>query len=256
MRILVCIDKNEFFIPEFLDRILTDRPEGFEIIVAITRARPPLAKKLKAIWWKINFFRVAGLFKLALLLTKKRLCSFVKNWGEVKEVYCLRDVERKFHIEISEFRDINSSSGVKRLQHLAIDVLFSVQDLILKPDVLKAAKMGCINKHAALLPNYRGVWPVFWCLLNGEHQVGFTLHEMTERIDDGKILYQETIPIASDDTMFSLYKKVFERLPRGFYQSVRMLAADAGRYVKPGSYYSRPTRTKIREFYSKGYRIV
>jgi len=256
MRILVCIERNEFFVPEFLARILTEHPDDFEIMVAVTHSKRDLAKKLRTVWWKMCFFRLAGLVKLALLLVEKKFCSFALNRRQVKHVYSLRDVERKFHINILDFKDINSADGIKRLEDLATDVLFSMQDVILKPAVLKTAKIGCINKHAALLPNYRGVWPVFWYLLNDERRVGFTLHEMTERIDDGRILYQEAIPVAVGDTVFNLYKKIFEKLPNGFYESIRLLVANAGRYVEPGTYYSLPTRAQIKEFYRKGYKVV
>jgi methionyl-tRNA formyltransferase len=34
-----------------------------------------------------------------------------------------------------------------------------------------------------------------WCLRNGETATGFTLHEVTERIDDGPVLHQATMAI-------------------------------------------------------------
>ena len=61
--------------------------------------------------------------------------------------------------------------------------------------------MGCINIHASLLPKWRGASPVQYSLLNNEKETGYTIILMNEQIDEGKILYKETVKIEhSDDT--------------------------------------------------------
>ena len=57
------------------------------------------------------------------------------------------------------------------------------------------------NFHPSILPYYRGPVPSYWCLQNGETATGFTLHEVTERIDVGEILYQERIDIPADSNV-------------------------------------------------------
>jgi methionyl-tRNA formyltransferase len=52
-----------------------------------------------------------------------------------------------------------------------------------------------VNIHASLLPYYRGPTPTYWCIANHERTTGYTLHEITKRIDSGPILYQETVPM-------------------------------------------------------------
>jgi methionyl-tRNA formyltransferase len=52
-----------------------------------------------------------------------------------------------------------------------------------------------VNIHASLLPFYRGPTPTYWCIENGESTTGYTLHEITPRIDLGPILYQAVVPI-------------------------------------------------------------
>ncbi len=46
-----------------------------------------------------------------------------------------------------------------------------------------------INFHGSLLPLYRGPVPSFWCIKNGEKETGYTIHKVSERIDDGDILF-------------------------------------------------------------------
>ncbi len=47
----------------------------------------------------------------------------------------------------------------------------------------------CINIHPSKLPRYRGADPIFWQLRSGETETGVTLHEVTNSIDAGAILW-------------------------------------------------------------------
>lgn len=51
----------------------------------------------------------------------------------------------------------------------------------------------CINIHYSLLPKYRGLHATVWTILNDEDYVGLTIHQMTDYIDDGPIIYQYKI---------------------------------------------------------------
>jgi methionyl-tRNA formyltransferase len=55
------------------------------------------------------------------------------------------------------------------------------------------------NFHPSLLPYYRGPVPSYWCIRNGERATGITLHEVGPRIDQGRILWQEEVPITTSD---------------------------------------------------------
>lgn len=52
-----------------------------------------------------------------------------------------------------------------------------------------------VNCHPGRLPQYRGVQPGNWSLLNGERWHGVTLHEVDEGVDTGPILAQVLFPI-------------------------------------------------------------
>lgn len=71
---------------------------------------------------------------------------------------------------------------------------------ILPRAVLELPRLGCINVHASLLPRYRGAAPIQWALLRGEATTGVTIMRMNERMDEGDILLQRSLPIAPDAT--------------------------------------------------------
>jgi methionyl-tRNA formyltransferase len=75
---------------------------------------------------------------------------------------------------------------------------------ILPQSLLDAAKIGCINIHASLLPAYRGAAPIQRALMNGEMETGVTLMKMVLELDAGPMLAQQRIPIEDDDDALSL----------------------------------------------------
>jgi methionyl-tRNA formyltransferase len=97
---------------------------------------------------------------------------------------------------------------VERLRAWQPDFLFSFYYRRLLPAaVLETARRGALNLHGSLLPRYRGRSPVNWVLINGERETGVTLHYMVARADAGDIVAQHRVPIADDDTAYSLYGK-------------------------------------------------
>jgi methionyl-tRNA formyltransferase len=68
----------------------------------------------------------------------------------------------------------------------------------LPADLLALPRLGSINTHPAALPRYRGPNPIFWHMMNGEPEIGLTVHRMDTEFDTGPILAQATMPIDPD----------------------------------------------------------
>jgi len=69
---------------------------------------------------------------------------------------------------------------------------------ILKECVFRIPRLGSINIHQGLAPYYRGGPPIFWELFNGEREIGVTVHFVESKVDTGKIIVQETLPLIYD----------------------------------------------------------
>jgi len=69
-------------------------------------------------------------------------------------------------------------------------------------------KYGCLNLHPSLLPKYRGASPIPYAILNGESETGATIIRLSEKIDQGDILAQEKIAIATNETTLTLTQKL------------------------------------------------
>lgn len=75
-------------------------------------------------------------------------------------------------------------------------------ELITHPD------KGVINLHYSLLPDYRGVYPVNWAIIDGREKTGITYHLVNEKIDGGEIIIQVEAPILLSDTARSLQTRL------------------------------------------------
>ena len=106
------------------------------------------------------------------------------------------------------FEDINSTEAVLTIGILAPDLIVIVYyDQILKREIIDIPARGCVNLHMALAEEYRGCYPTTWVLMNGETQIGVTLHFVDDGIDSGDIIAQESVTIDWADTGKRLYQK-------------------------------------------------
>ena len=79
---------------------------------------------------------------------------------------------------------------------------------ILKPAVLEAPRLGCLNLHGSLLPRWRGAAPIQRAIMAGDAQTGVQIMQMGEGLDEGPILLSELMDIRPDDTAASLSERM------------------------------------------------
>jgi len=76
--------------------------------------------------------------------------------------------------------------------------------------MLDLPRLGNINLHASLLPEYRGAAPIQWAIANGESITGVTIMRLDAGLDTGDILMQAEEPIQPDDTALTLGPRLAE----------------------------------------------
>ena len=72
----------------------------------------------------------------------------------------------------------------------------------------KAFEGRLINLHPSLLPKYKGLNAVEQALKSGDDETGATVHFVTEQLDSGAIIKQQTVPILPGDTPESLQRAI------------------------------------------------
>ncbi len=113
----------------------------------------------------------------------------------------------KTSVPYSKPKEVNSSESIALLSAFNPDIMFSVYYTQILGGKLLRLSQYAINFHPSLLPEYRGTAPLIWTIVNGEHKTGITAHQMTLRVDAGKIYMRREIEISSEDTGYTLHRK-------------------------------------------------
>jgi len=102
--------------------------------------------------------------------------------------------------------DPNSEECLKILKHLHPDIIKIITTFIIKKPLLSIPRIGVVNTHAGILPQYRGIDSPLWAILDGGKQ-GVTTHFVDEGIDTGPIICQRFLEVLPGET----YSSILER---------------------------------------------
>lgn len=124
---------------------------------------------------------------------------------------------------------VNSEAFLTILRDAKPDIIINQAQEILKKKFLEIPKVGCLNRHNALLPKNRGRFSPFWVLLRNEEETGVSIHFVIPKIDAGDILIQKKIYIAPDDTFMTVTEKCYKLAPVAMLEAIDRL--ETGEYA-------------------------
>lgn len=97
--------------------------------------------------------------------------------------------------------------------------------LIRDPALLKAGRLGMINLHGGLSPEYRGADCTFWALYNGEpDQIGCTLHYIDAGIDTGRLIAHISPEVHDGDQELELFWRATRDSATVYAEAIQRLA--------------------------------
>lgn len=103
----------------------------------------------------------------------------------------------------------NNPEFIEEIKSLEPDVICVVAyGKILPKELLEIPKLGCINVHGSLLPEYRGAAPIQWAVLNGDKKTGITTMYMDVGMDTGDMILKEEVEIGEDETTGELWDRL------------------------------------------------
>jgi methionyl-tRNA formyltransferase len=82
--------------------------------------------------------------------------------------------------------------------------------IILSADVINAFPSGIVNSHFSLLPRWKGPDPISFAILNGDAETGVSLMVIAEKLDEGRLIAQESLPLPDDVTTPELTDRLIE----------------------------------------------
>ena len=111
--------------------------------------------------------------------------------------------------------DINSCYSKDEYEIIALFEAYNVDLVVMAGWMRIVSKKFCdafagrlINLHPSLLPKYKGLHAVEQALKSGDDETGCTVHWVTEELDSGGIIRQQTVPILPGDTAESLQRAI------------------------------------------------
>ena len=97
---------------------------------------------------------------------------------------------------------------IHELKKLNADLFVVVAFRMLPEVVWNMPRLGTLNLHGSLLPQYRGAAPIQWAVMNGETETGCTTFRLKHEIDTGEVLGQHKMSIAPNETAGELYERM------------------------------------------------
>ncbi len=146
---------------------------------------------------KVNLLALTGFGNVALrtLLTQSTQISEVLTREEEKE-FPYYEEEHLYNLAMKNNVPVKfiPSSGDWSIDEEADINLVCTFHRILHEKHMSKAKLN-INIHPSLLPSYKGPTPTNWMIHNKEKNCGITAHILTNKVDEGDIIFQKKFPL-------------------------------------------------------------
>jgi phosphoribosylglycinamide formyltransferase 1 len=151
-----------------------------------------------------SYFKKHRSIKIELLLTNNPTAGVL-------------DKAKRFDIKSivfskSQFNESDEVVGLLK-SHQITHVVLAGFLLLVPKNLIAAYPKKIINIHPALLPKFGGKGMYGMKVheavkVTGEKETGITIHEVNEKFDDGKIIFQEKCEVTSIDTPQDIAQKV------------------------------------------------
>ena len=252
---------NEFSLHNHLvERAIVARPDDEVAIVKVplvlkgksradTAARilPKLSRRF--IVWKLQeFLAVSAITVVPKILSR----------GAVFRR--LRAIARRYDLAFHRSENVMPDATLAFVREQQPDIIVTLMHQIVKRELIAIPRLGVINIHPGLLPEFRGIQPYFWELMTGHEWAGPSIHYIRdESVDTGELLasaryrtwpglsvqlnYYLTIRCAAE-----LLPQVLRRIESG--SVVPREQSDRGRY------FGWPDSVSVTELRKRGHELI
>ncbi|WDD99130.1 methionyl-tRNA formyltransferase [Thalassomonas actiniarum] len=132
------------------------------------------------------------------------------------------------NIPVEQPLNFKEVADKQKLSEYQADVMVVVAYGLLLPTViLETPRLGCINVHGSLLPQWRGAAPIQRSLEAGDAETGVTIMQMDKGLDTGDMILKASCAITDTDTSASLYNKLAELGPKALLDTLTLMAGDS-----------------------------
>ncbi len=126
---------------------------------------------------------------------------------------------------VREVPHINHPDVVKLARDLQPDLICVFGTSLIRGELLDEGRLGIVNLHGGLSPEYRGADCTFWALYNNEpDKVGCTLHYIDAGIDTGRLIAHIRPEVGAGDTELVLFWRAVRDSAAVYAEAVERIA--------------------------------
>jgi len=196
MRIVLMGQEDPVYFSPFLREVLQAKSKEVVLVVLAGKRSAgshPKTKKEKiqnfyALW---RLFEPKGFIRSVVIKLKYAFLSLFGLIGTRWDTRSLEGLAKKLKIPILHTENPNATIFLEKLKSFQPDLIINQSEILLKKPLLSLPKKGILNRHASLLPKFRGRVGSFWSHAQESPEYGVTIHFVNEDIDAGPIVLQK-----------------------------------------------------------------
>ena len=144
----------------------------------------------------------------------------------------VKKAAQSLNLPILQPSNLKSEVFIETLRGYQADLGVVIAFRMLPEIVWSMPRMGTINLHGSLLPNYRGAAPIHHAIINGEKVTGVTTFFLKHEIDTGDIVTKQEMSIGADESVGELHHRMM-------YLGAKVMV-DTLRLIQNGDYHTVP----------------
>jgi methionyl-tRNA formyltransferase len=126
---------------------------------------------------------------------------------------------------VREVPHINHPDVVQLARQLEPDLIAVFGTSLIRGELLQQGRLGLVNLHGGLSPEYRGADCTFWALYNNEPgKAGCTLHFIDQGIDTGRLIAHICPEVHDDDDELILFWRSIRESARVYAELMQRMA--------------------------------
>lgn len=197
-------------------------------------------------------FKIIWLYFIGCKNVSKTLFKnfFITFLGQKEKFLCQNN------ISVLKTKNINNKKVYNWIKSLETDIIVNARGrCFFGQKLLNSPKIGCINIHHGLLPKYRGLFCDIRALAD-KRDSGFSIHQMTNKIDEGTIFFKKIV-LANNDYLqyLSLVEKEeiigLENILKYIKKHNQFPKGENSKLLEVVSF-TNPTKKEIKNFLNNG----
>ncbi len=154
------------------------------------------AERVKSYWRREGLELVSKVWSKFLRHDMNKAAP-LEHWlhANLPADFTLTGWARQHDAAIVSVQDFGDAAAQALMRMPAVDLIIFSGGGLIRNGLLRASRLGVMNCHSGLLPEYRGMDPALWAEWNGD-EPGLTVHVMDAGIDTGPIIASRKLPRA------------------------------------------------------------